>query len=264
MPNTTANGLILEYDTTGSPADPPLLLVMGLGAQLITWPDGFCRALADRGFFVVRYDNRDAGLSSRIEAAGVPDLAAVMTGTADAPYHVSDMAADGIGLLDALGIAAAHVVGASMGGMIAQHMAFEYPDRVLSLCSIMSAPTGTMAADPPTPEAGAALLRPAPTTREEAIEAGVEGARTIGSPGFPFDEAKARDRAAASYDRAFYPLGIIRQFAAVTATGDWTSKLAGVKAPTLIIHGGADPLVRPGWGRRTAEAIPGATLLTIP
>ena len=264
MPTATANGLTIEYETCGNPADPPLLLVMGLGAQLIYWPDGFCQGLADRGFFVVRYDNRDVGLSSRIDSAGIPDLAAIITGRGDAAYHLSDMAADGIGLLDALDIPAAHVVGASRGGMIAQHMAFEQPQRVLSLCSIMSTPTGIMADDPPTPEANAALLRPPPTTREEAIAAGVEGARVIGSTGFPFNEAVIRERAAASYDRAFFPLGVMRQFAAIAATGDWSPKLAGVKAPTLVIHGDADPLVRPGWGRKTAEAIAGSTLLMVP
>jgi pimeloyl-ACP methyl ester carboxylesterase len=264
MPNTTANGLTIEYETTGDRADPAMLLVMGLGAQLIYWPDGFCRALADRGFFVIRYDNRDVGLSSRLDSAGVPDLGALMQGKGDSPYHLSDMAADGIGLLDALGLEAAHVVGASMGGMIAQHMALEHPARVLSLCSIMSTPTGRMDADAPTPEANAVLLRPAPAGRDEAIDASLEAAKVIGSPGFPVDEAAVRDRAARSFDRGFYPVGPMRQFAAILATGDWSARLKALDVATLVIHGDADPLIRPSWGRKTAEAIPGARFLAIP
>ena len=264
MPNTTANGLTIEYDTTGDPADPVVLLVMGLGAQLIHWPDGFCRTLADRGFFVVRYDNRDVGLSSKLDSAGVPDLAALMQGTGDSPYRLSDMAADGIALLDALGLEAAHVVGASMGGMIAQHMALDHPARVLSLCSIMSTPTGRMEADPPTPEANAVLFRPAPAGREESVAAAVEASKVIGSPGFPRDEDAIRDRAGRAYDRGFFPLGLMRQLAAIMSAGDWSPRLASLDMATLVIHGDADPLVRPSWGRKTAEAIPGARLLLIP
>jgi pimeloyl-ACP methyl ester carboxylesterase len=264
MPNTTANGLKIEYETTGDPADRPLLLVMGLGTQLIYWADAFCQALADRGFFVIRYDNRDVGLSARLESAGIPDLAAIMEGKADSAYHLSDMAADGIGLLDALGIDAAHVVGASMGGMIAQHMALDHPARVLSLCSIMSTPTGRMDAAPPTPEASALLSQPPPAGRQEAIAASVEAARVIGSTGFPLDEAAIRDRAGRSYDRGFYPLGPMRQFAAILAAGDWSPRLAALDIPTLVIHGDADPVIRPFWGKKTAEAIPHANLLLIP
>ena len=264
MPKTTANGITIEYETTGDAGDPPILLVMGLGAQLIYWPDGCCQALADRGFFIVRDDNRDVGLSSRIESGGVPNLLALIQGKGDSAYHLSDMAADGMGLLDALGLPAAHVIGVSMGGMIAQHMALDHPGRVLSLCSVMSTPTGRMDTDPPTPEANAVLLRPAPGTREEAIEAGVEGARVIGSPGFPFDEALVRERAARSYDRGWYPLGLMRQFAAILCAGDWSGRLAALDVPTLVIHGDADPLVRPSWGKKTAEAIPGAQLLLVP
>jgi pimeloyl-ACP methyl ester carboxylesterase len=264
MPNATANGLTIEYDTTGDPADPAMLLVMGLGAQMILWPEGFCQALADRGFFVIRYDNRDVGLSTKLDAAGVPDLAALMQGKGDSPYHLSDMAADGIGLLDALGVDAAHIVGASMGGMIAQHMALDHPARVLSLCSIMSTPCGRLDADPPTAEANAVLLRPAPAGRDEAIEASLQANEIIGSPGFPRDEAAIRDRAGRSYDRGFFPLGLMRQFAAVMAAGDWSPRLADLDVPTLVIHGDADPLVRPSWGRKTAGAIPGADLLLVP
>lgn len=263
MANTTANGLTIEYETTGDPSDPPLLLVMGLGGQLIYWPDAFCRALADHGFFVVRYDNRDVGLSSKIEGGSPPDLFAALLGEASPDYTLADMAADGIALLDALGLGPAHVVGVSMGGMIAQHMAFGFPGRVESLCSIMSSPTGVMAADPPTNEANLALLRPAPRSREEAIEASVAGARAIGSPGFPFREEMIRQRAGMFYDRCFYPAGPTRQLIAILSAGDWRDRLAGVTVPVLVIHGDADPLVRPSWGRATAEAVPGAELLLI-
>jgi pimeloyl-ACP methyl ester carboxylesterase len=151
-----------------------------------------------------------------------------------------------------------------MGGMIAQHMALDFPARVRSLCSIMSTPSGRMESDPPTPEANAVLLRPAPANRQESIDASWEAAQVIGSTGFPLDEAAIRDRAARSFDRGYYPLGLMRQFAAVVATGDWSSRLADLDVPTLVIHGEADPLVRPSWGKRTADAIPGAELLMIP
>ncbi len=264
MANTTANGLTIEYETTGDPSHPALLLVMGLGGQLVYWPDGFCLALADQGFFVIRYDNRDVGLSSKIEGGPPPDLWGALQGTAKPGYTLADMAADGIGLLGSLGIAAAHVVGVSMGGMIAQHMAMAFPVRVLSLCSVMSSPTGVMAADPPTNAANAALMRPAPGSREEAIEGAVAGAQAIGSPGFPRQEDMIRQRAGLFYDRAFYPVGLARQLVAILSAGDWSDRLAGLDLPTLVIHGDADPLVRPSWGRKTAEAIPGAQLLLIP
>ncbi|MGH9001464.1 MAG: alpha/beta fold hydrolase [Acidimicrobiia bacterium] len=265
MPNVTANGLRIEFEAMGDRARPALLLVMGLGGQLVWWPDGFCSALAERGFYVVRYDNRDVGLSARIDDAPVPDVMAALGGDASsAGYTLVDMAADGAGLLDALGIDAAHVVGVSMGGMIAQHMAIHFPERVRTLCSIMSAPTGVMAADPPTPEAGAVLIRPPAATRDEAIDQGVEGSRIIGSPGYPFDGARTRARAAASYDRSYFPRGLARQLVAILASEEWTGRLAGLKVPTLVIHGEADPLIRPSWGRATAAAIPGADLLLVP
>lgn len=264
MSTTTANGLTIAYETGGDRSDPPLLLVMGLGAQLIYWPDGFCRALADRGFFVVRYDNRDVGLSEKIEGGPAPDLAGAFTGDgSSASYLVGDMAADGIGLLDALGIGAAHVVGASMGGMIAQHMAIRFPDRLLSLCSIMSTPTAVMAPDPPSPEAAAVLMGAPVSSREEAIAAGVAAVRVIGSPGFPAEDDYIADLAARSYDRCFHPVGLARQLVAILASPPWSAELAGVTAPTVVIHGDADPLVRPSWGRATADAIPGATFVSV-
>ena len=265
MPTTTANGISLAYETQGDRSDPPLLLVMGLGAQLIYWPDGFCNALADRGFFVVRYDNRDVGLSQKIGGGPPPDLAGAASGdTSSASYSLADMAADGIGLLDAVGIEAAHVVGASMGGMIAQLMAIHHPDRLLSLCSIMSAPTGVMAADPPSPEATAILMRPPAANREEAIEAGVAAAKVIGSPGFDFDEAYIRDLAARSFDRCFSPVGVARQLMAIVSSPPWVADLAKVRVPTVVVHGDSDPLVRPVWGEKTAAAIPGAKFVSVP
>ena len=263
MPNVTANGLTIEYDTTGDPGAPAVLLVMGLGAQLIHWHDEFCQALAAVGFFVIRYDNRDVGLSTKT-AGPPPDVLAAFQGdTSQATYTLVDMAADGIGVLDALGVGAAHVVGISMGGMIAQHMAIHHPDRILSLCSIMSTPSGDMSSDPASQEANAELLRPPARSRQEAVTQSLEAARVIGSPGFPLDEDQIRARAALAYDRCFYPLGAARQLCAIIASGDWRPALAKLEVPTLVIHGGADPLVRPSWGRATADAIPGAELLIV-
>jgi pimeloyl-ACP methyl ester carboxylesterase len=263
MPSVTANGVTIEYETTGDPGRPAILLVMGLGAQLVYWHDDFCAQLAQRGFFVIRYDNRDVGLSTKTEGPPPDVLAAFQGDTTQATYTVVDMAADGIGLLDALGVEAAHVVGVSMGGMIAQNMAIHHPDRVLSLCSIMSSPTGDMSSDPATAEANAALFRPPPRSREEAIAQSLEGSRVAGSSGFPVDEDQIRARAGLSYDRCFHPVGSARQLCAIVASGDWRPALAKVDVPTLVIHGAADPLVRPSWGRATAEAIPGAELLVI-
>lgn len=263
MPNAAANGLTIEYETHGDPADPALLLVMGLGAQLVYWPEEFCEALAKRGFFVIRYDNRDVGLSSRTDGPA-PDVFKAFAGdTSQASYTLTDMAADGIGLLDALGIDAAHVAGASMGGMIAQHMAIHHPERVRTLCSIMSTPTGDMSSDPASPEANAVLLRPPPGSREEALSQSVEAARVVGSPGFHVDEEEVRARAGRAYDRAFHPLGAAHQLVAILASGDWRAQLGSVEVPALVIHGDADPLVRPSWGKATAESIPGAELLMV-
>jgi pimeloyl-ACP methyl ester carboxylesterase len=265
MANVTANGLTIEYEVVGDPDRPALLLVMGLGGQLVFWPEEFCSALAERGFFVVRYDNRDVGLSSRIDDAPPPDILAAFQGdTSSASYTLKDMAADAVGLLDALGIDRAHVMGVSMGGMIAQHLAMHYPSRVLSLCSVMSTCRAAMGDDPPSSEASAMLLRPPARSREEAVAAALEAWRVIGSPGFPFDEARIRDRAAVAYDRCYYPRGFARQLVGILASGDWTDALAEVDVPTVVIHGAEDPLVRPSWGRATAEAIPGAELLLIP
>ncbi|HVV24448.1 MAG TPA: alpha/beta hydrolase [Pseudonocardiaceae bacterium] len=263
MPRATANGIELEYDTFGDPAHPPLVLVMGLGAQMIDWPEDFARQIAGHGFHVIRYDNRDAGLSTWLDDLPVPDLQAVLTGTGTAPYSLADMADDLAGLLDALDIRAAHVVGASMGGMIAQRFVIDHPSRVRSLTSIMST-TGDPSVGNPTPEATAVLLRPPAPTRELAIEATIAGARVIGSTGFPVTDEYLRERATASYDRAYHPAGGTRQLAAILTTPDRTADLGRVMVPTVVVHGEADPLIDVSGGKATAAAIPGADLVVVP
>jgi pimeloyl-ACP methyl ester carboxylesterase len=262
MPRAAANGIELEYDTFGDRADPPLLLVMGLGAQMTAWDERLCRLLADRGHFVVRFDNRDVGLSTKIEGPPVDftaSFAAAWSGQpVDAPYLLSDMADDAAGLLDALDIPAAHVVGASMGGMIAQALAIGHPDRVLTLTSIMST-TGDPGVGQPTPEAMAVLLERPPADRDGAVEQSVRASRVIGSPGW-FDEEATRARAAAAYDRSYYPVGVGRQLLAVLASGSRVEQLRRLDVPTLVIHGEVDPLVTPSGGRQTAELVPGAEL----
>ena len=261
-----SNGIESAYETHGDPGDEPLLLVMGLGAQLILWPVELVEALVDRGFYVVRYDNRDVGLSTKIEGEGGVNIAAqFMAGLQGQPvestYLLSDMAADGIGVLDHLGIESAHIVGASMGGMIAQTMAIEHPSRVRTLTSIMST-TGDVGVGQPTPEAIQALLSPMATTRDEAIARSVETSRIICSP-VHFDEVQARKRAEEAYDRCFHPEGVARQLLAILASGSRADGLTALDVPTLVIHGSLDPLVTLSGGERTAELIPGAELLVL-
>ncbi|MFL6114150.1 MAG: alpha/beta fold hydrolase [Catenulispora sp.] len=264
MPTVRSHGIELAYETLGGPGDPALLLVMGLGAQLIDWPQGFCEQLAARGFHVIRFDNRDSGLSAALDELGVPDVAAILRGDrAKAPYVLADFAADTAGLLDALGVDRAHVVGASMGGMIAQQLAIDHPDRVLSLCSIMST-TGDRSVGRPTPEAAAVLGQPPAGNREAAIASAVAASRIIGSPGFPVNEEELLRRTTAKYDRAYRPIGTARQYAAILASPDRTQALYGVTVPTLVIHGEADPLIDVSGGRATAATIPGAELLVVP
>src|SRR5579859_3618237 len=216
MARLKANGIEIEYETVGDPIAPPLLLIMGLGAQLTTWDDGFCKAIADRGFYVIRYDNRDAGLSTKMEAAGPADIAGAYSGNPHPAYTLDDLAADAVGVLDALGIRAAHIVGASMGGFIAQLVAINHPDRVLSLTSIMSGPGGEDTV-PPTPEAGAALVITPGATREEQLEQGVMIRRVHVGDGNPFDEAAERLKAERLHDRSYYPVGTGRQLVAILA-----------------------------------------------
>jgi pimeloyl-ACP methyl ester carboxylesterase len=262
VPTAHGNGIEIEYETSGNPADPALLLVMGLGAQLIAWPEAFVQQLAGRGFFIIRYDNRDSGLSTKFE--GTPDFVALFGGDARAiPYRIEDMADDAIALLDDLGVAPAHVVGASMGGMITQALVINHPARFLSACSIMST-TGDRSVGAPTGEAVTALLRPPASGREEAVAASLEGSRVISSPGFPFDVELMTRRAEAAYDRAYYPEGTARQLAAILGASDRTEGLRQVTIPFLVIHGEADPLVTVSGGKATAAAVPGSELVVIP
>jgi len=267
MPQVAANGIKIEYDTFGDSTSPSLLLVMGLGTQMIAWREEFCEQLAAKGFYVIRFDNRDIGLSTKFEEAGIPDIVATMTAfmegkPVETPYTLDDMADDAVGLLDALNIEKAHICGASMGGMIVQVMAYRHPTRILSLTSIMST-TGNPELPQGRPEAMAALTTPAPDGREAIIENGVNTVRIIGSTGFPFDEETARKFAAESYDRSYYPQGMARQMVAIASHNDRRASLASVKVPTLVIHGDVDPLVPIDGGRDTAESIPGAELLII-
>ena len=264
VPVVRANGLDINYETLGDPADPAILLIMGVGAQLIDWPAGFCEMLAARGFHLILFDNRDAGLSAALDDVGLPDLPAIVGGDpSTVPYLFADMAADAAGLLKELGIPRAHVVGVSMGGMIAQQLTIDHPDLVASLCSIMST-TGDRRVGGQTPAALAALMRPPAASREEAIAGSVAASRVIGSPGYPADDEEVLRRAAAKYDRAYRPAGAQRQYAAIIASPDRTPALREVTAPTLVLHGEADPLVDVSGGRATAAAVPGAELVTFP
>ena len=269
MATITANGIDICYEDFGDKAAPPMLLVMGLGAQLTLWPDEFVDALVQRGFRVIRYDNRDVGLSEKIESAVVPNIRWMLVKSifglpVRAPYGLGDMASDAIGLLDALDIGQAHVVGASMGGMITQHIGASHGHRALSLTSIMST-TGNRRLPRATKEAMAALTnRPAANDIEARIAATMHAARTIGSPGYPPNEARLEARTRANVARSYYPAGFMRQMAAIIADGDRRDMLARVTAPTLVVHGDGDPLVPVDGGRDTAANIAGARLEIIP
>jgi pimeloyl-ACP methyl ester carboxylesterase len=254
----------LEYDVTGDPGAPPIVLAMGFSMQLVGWDDEFCADLAGRGFRVVRFDNRDIGLSTHLTQLGVPDFMRAMMGDASAAlYTVADMADDVAGLLDALDLRAAHVVGVSMGGFMVQELAIRHPGRVLSLASIMST-TGARGLAQPTPEASAALMSPPPADRAAAIDRAYGIWRVIGSPGFPFDEARVRRRTERAWDRDHDPTGVARQMAAILTQRDRTADLCRVRVPTVVIHGAADPLVPLAGGEATAAAVLGARLVVIP
>jgi len=264
VPRAHANGIEIEYETFGDPSNPAILLVMGLGIQMLGWQEAFCQMLVDRGYFVIRFDNRDVGLSSKIEDGPEPNVLALMSGDySSACYRLTDMAGDAAGLLDELGIEKAHVVGVSMGGMIAQTMAIEHPDRVLSLTSIMST-TGNQEVGQPRQDVLMALVSPAPEDREGFIDFQAKMFKLIGSPDYPVDDAMLRELIGRSYDRMHYPAGFMRQLTCILASGDRTAALASVSAPTTVIHGEADPLITISGGEATAGAIPGAKLVKVP
>lgn len=267
MPKAKVNDLEIEYETFGNSSEKPLLLVMGLGAQMVSWDEEFIQFLVDRGFYVIRFDNRDVGLSSKCEEGGEPNIMQAMMviqrgEPVEAPYALEDMAEDAIGVLDTLGIEKAHICGASMGGMIAQIMTFRHPSRVLSLTSIMST-TGNPDLPQPTSEAMQALMTPAPQEREANIESSVKIGRMLYGSGFPYDEQKSRKLAEREYDRCFYPPGFGRQLLAIMTNGNRKPKLSAIKVPTLVIHGDDDSLVPVEGGKDTHEAIAGSDLIII-
>jgi len=264
MARAKANHLLIEYETFGESSSPPVLLIVGLGAQLIYWDEAFCRQLAEAGLYVIRFDNRDAGLSTKFEEAGLPDVMGVigklMSGRkVTPPYTIEDMADDAVGLLDALKIDKAHVCGWSMGGMIAQSLAIRDAQRVLSLTSIHST-TGNPHLPQPKPEVMGLLLTPPPQEREPFIEFNLKLFRALTGPRFGFDEKWVRNLMARAYDRAFCPQGEARQLVAILTQGNRRTALNALKVPTLVIHGDADPLVSVEAGKDTAEAVPGAVL----
>ena len=259
----------IEHESLGDPSHPAIVLIMGLGMQLVAWPDSFCNALVARGFRVIRFDNRDVGLSGRTPGRKRPNLVLAMAAAAlhlpvRSPYTLEDMAGDTTGLMDRLGIASAHIVGASMGGMIAQVLAAKFPQRVLSLTSIMST-SGNRKLSRPSKAAGKALLiRPAdPDDKELVIEHLVHAFGVIGSPGYPSTREELRSRIGRAVRRAYDPAGVARQLVAVIAAGDRRKQLKEIKAPTMVIHGADDPLVPLAAGRDTAAHIPGARLEVI-
>nr|AKN78217.1 Est16 [uncultured bacterium] len=269
MPQVQSNGITIEYESFGPADRETVLLIMGLGAQLTMWPVELCNELVARGYRAIRFDNRDVGLSTKFDAAGMPDMAAIfgalMSGKpASAPYSLDDMAADAVGLLDALGVKRAHIVGASMGGMIAQLVAINHPDRVLSLTSIMST-TGNPALPQGKPEAMAVLMTPAPEGDiEAAVARGINAWKVIGSPGFPTDDKILREWVTRDVRRSLYPVGVARQMAAIVANGDRREKLKNLDVPAVVLHGGDDPLVPVEGGKDTAANIPGAELIVVP
>jgi pimeloyl-ACP methyl ester carboxylesterase len=264
-----ANGIEIEYETAGDKGDPAVLLVMGLGAQLTIWPDAFFHGLAKQGFFVIRYDNRDTGLSSDFGAWGMPNIAdafqKLMTGKkVDAPYLVKDMAADAVGLLDALGIDKAHMVGVSMGGMIVQVVAARYPERTRSMVSIMST-SGRPGLPPGKPDALAMLTaQPEGPSREQRVKHGIKLRQTIAGAGYPIADAELRAFVEKNVDRRWYPEGGARQYLSIIASGDRVEMLKTVKVPTLVLHGEDDPLLPVACGRDVASLVPGSKIETFP
>lgn len=265
MPIAPANGIDICYESFGDASNPAIILINGLGGQLLSWDAAFCELLASKGHRVVRFDNRDVGHTTWFDDhpfdfnAGF--AAFRKNEPVSAPYTLSDMAADTIGLIDHLGIARAHVAGASMGGMIAQTVAIDHPERVASLCSIMST-TGDRDVGHSTQEANAVLLTSPPKTREDAVSQAIAANRVIGSPAY-FDAERVAELAGAAFDRAFHPVAAARQLLAIWNSGSRTEQLRRLNVPTLVIHGEVDPLIGPDGGHRTAEVVPGAELLIV-
>ncbi len=267
MPNVTANGIQIEYDTFGDKSTPAILMIIGIGTQLMGWDAPLCQKLADSGLFVIRFDNRDVGLSTKIEEAGIPDIneavSNMMMGKPiDAPYTLDDMADDAVGLLDVLGIEKAHVCGMSMGAAIAQAVAIKHPKRLLSLIPIYGS-TGNPELPTSKPEALQALMAPPPETPAEGIDRLMETFKIFTGQGFPFDEGWHLEFAKKTVDRSFYPVGLGRQMLAIMAHGNRKPALASVTAPTLVVHGDEDPIMPLEGGKDTAEAIPEAELMII-
>jgi pimeloyl-ACP methyl ester carboxylesterase len=270
MTQIRANNIDIEYESYGSNKDPVILLVMGLGAQLTRWPKPFVDLLVSKGFRVIRFDNRDIGLSTKFDSAGMPNIPVIAIAKATGlpftvAYTLEDMAADAVALLDALRIERVHLIGASMGGMIGQIIAADYPERVLSFTSIMST-TGNPSLPTSTPAAAMLLATPTPSPNdtEAYVAHAVKSAKIIGSPAYPATESYTRERVLSEAARSYSPLGMLRQLAAVTVNGDRRNKLKKITAPTMVIHGADDPLVPMQGGEDTAANIPGATLKIIP
>jgi pimeloyl-ACP methyl ester carboxylesterase len=252
MAKAAANGISLEYESFGDPKAPTVLLINGLGSQMTRWPEAFCARLVERGLRAVRFDNRDTGLSTWLPA--------------DTVYRLEDLAADCAGLLDHLGVEKAQIVGVSMGGMIAQAVASEFPGRTLSLTSIMSS-TGNPDLPPSTPAAWAVISQPPPDPKanlEAFLDHQVNNAETIGSPAYPWPAGALRARALGEYTRAYNPAGVARQMEAIRTSGDRRARIRTITAPTVVLHGADDPLVPVDGGRDTAASIPGAELRVIP
>jgi pimeloyl-ACP methyl ester carboxylesterase len=269
MPSVNANGIKIEYESFGAEGAPAIVLIMGLGMQMIAWPDPFCKTLAAAGFRVIRFDNRDIGLSTHFDDRGVPNmiwafLKARVGLKVRGPYDLNYMAADTVGLMDALQLREAHIVGASMGGMIAQQVAAKYPARAKSLVSIMST-SGDRRLPPATRDAQRALFarHANPHDQNSIVEHSMKIWGVIGSPGFPTDPAELRARTQRSVARSYHPQGVARQLVGILASGDRSSDLKTIRVPTLVIHGDCDPLVRPACGEDTAKNISGAKLSII-
>jgi pimeloyl-ACP methyl ester carboxylesterase len=266
MPKANVNNVEIEYETIGDPISKPLLLIAGLGSQMLAWSDEMCENFANRGFFVIRFDNRDVGLSTKFEDAGLPNFLEITAAYSrgeipEVPYTLVDMAGDAIGILDALNIDKAHVCGASMGGMIAQILAYRHPSRVLSLTLIMST-TGNPDLPQPKPEIMAQFFAPVPSEREAYIEETVKRDSLIYGT-YTYDEKQGRDYRTKEYDRSYYPEGIARQLAAMAVPGNIKPKISAIRAPTLVIHGSEDPFNSVEAGKEIATEILGAELLIL-